>query len=426
MYRFIAAFCVVALAAAAAGPAQSRGRAPIVVDTTNELRDALVEAEAGQRILVRAGTYAVDGPLAVPDGVTLEGEGVMLGGGLPTRFKPGTETTIVALSTLEGDLLTLGDNTVVRRLLLQDTRDRVGNVVAVLSRGPDSSVSASIVECEIVNPDPLDQAGVDGPTGGGVVALTRNPARGDPPAPDTGATVNVQIERSIVRAPGRALFAMNFAPNGRVEVGLTENVVEGTLEAIGGLSRPDRVSGATTTIHSRSNLYTPPAPSGFGWMIGGGSSPPFAIAGGQETSSNHLDVDSADDRIEGALVAIDAFAGRRRSDTAGLSSDNTAELQLRDLDIQTTGADAADLRLRAAESSGEFLPGHRNTLSVDIRDSTGSGPRANLYRHVFGPLLPENRGEGNRLEFVGTLAAFQESNAGIDPAPPASFFATQS
>jgi hypothetical protein len=55
-------------------------------------------------------------------------------------------------------------------------------------------------------------------------------------------------------------------------------------------------------------------------------------------------------------------------------------------------------------------------------DSTGSGPRANLYANVLGPLYPENFGEGNRLEFVRTLAAFEESNAGIDPAPPASFF----
>lgn len=60
-----------------------------------------------------------------------------------------------------------------------------------------------------------------------------------------------------------------------------------------------------------------------------------------------------------------------------------------------------------------------------LRDSTGSGQRANVYEHEVGPLLPENLGKGNRLEFLGTAAAFEESNAAIAPAPPAELFAQE-
>src|SRR5688572_27065269 len=52
----------------------------IVVSSAAELVAALVPENAGRRIRVRFGTYDVSQPLLVPDGATLEGEGVMLMG----------------------------------------------------------------------------------------------------------------------------------------------------------------------------------------------------------------------------------------------------------------------------------------------------------------------------------------------------------
>lgn len=47
---------------------------------------------------------------------------------------------------------------------------------------------------------------------------------------------------------------MNFA-SGEVNVELIANRTGGPLDIVGGLSRPDTVLDATTTIRSRGNLY---------------------------------------------------------------------------------------------------------------------------------------------------------------------------
>lgn len=393
--------------------------APIVVSNSNQLKAALVDANAGRTIHVRAGTYRVDVPLTVPAGATLEGEGVMLGDNLPGGFRPGTETRLVAHGTFTGDLLRMRNGVSVRRLSVEDVSGRDGNVIGVVSERPHDSVAASIRECKIVNPNPPG-AGPDGPTGGGIIALTRNRALGADPPPDVGSTINVQVTRSIVSAAGRALFAMNFAPGGRVKVVLGDNVVAGTLEVIGGISRPDTVSGAAVAIVSEQNVYRPPAESGTGWQIGGGSSAPIPFP--TATFGNRVSVDSSGDAIEGAVEGIHAFAGRRLHALAGPSSDNSVQLALLGLRIQTSGPGAADLRLMGATTEGEFPPGDRNTLSVAMRGATGSGPRANLYRNVVGPTDPANFGRRNRLVFAGTPAQFAAANRGIDPAPPAEFF----
>jgi hypothetical protein len=392
---------------------------PIIVTTAKELKEALVEAHAHRRIVVRAGTYPVDGPLTVPEFATLEGEGEMLGPGLPAGFAPESRTRIVALPGTQGDLLRLRNEASIRGLVIEDIPRpvegaRLGNTIAVVSTGKHSSTSASIVECEVVNPNEPG-GGADGPSGGAIAALTLNLGFDQPPDPHEGAVVEVEIRRSIVRAAGRALFAMNFATNGEVEVELTENVVAGTIDAIGGISRPDKVTGARTAIVTRRNLYLPTQPTG--WIIVGGSSPPFRNPPPAATSSNQVDVDSRDDRIEGFGTAIEAYAGRRLSNVAGLSSDNQATLKLHGLTIQTTDPTAVDLRLIAAVSFGDFSPGDRNTLSVDIRDSIGSCPPKNDYKDV----LPENSGAGNRLKFKGTRVAFEASNTCI-PTPAPTFF----
>jgi hypothetical protein len=409
---------LLALAAASVSDATAAG-ASIVVSNSDQLKAALVDANAGRTIHVRAGTYRVDVPLTVPVGATLEGEGVMLGGDLPGGFRPGTETRLVADGTFTGSMLRMRNGASVRRLSVEDVSGRDGNVIGVVSERPHDAVAASISECRIVNPNPPG-ASRDGPTGGGIVALTRNRALGEDPPPDVGSTINVRITRSIVSAE-RALFAMNFAQGGRVNLVLSGNVVAGTLDVIGGISRPDTVSGAAVAIVSEQNVYRPPAESGTGWLIGGGSSAPipFPTAG---TFGNRVGVVSSGDAIEGAVLGMFAFAGQRHHTLAGPSSDNSVQLDLRGLRIQTSGPEAADLGLVGAIADGEFPPGDRNTLSVVMRGVTGSGPRANFYENVLGPSHPANFGMRNRLVLAGTPGQFAAANRGIDPAPPAEFF----
>ena len=98
------------------------GSSTIVVSNAMELQTALTVANAGRRIHALPGTYSVSAPLLVPDGATLEGEGIMRfdSRGLPTGFQPGTETKIRAASLFAGDLLTLGDGVTVRQLVVED------------------------------------------------------------------------------------------------------------------------------------------------------------------------------------------------------------------------------------------------------------------------------------------------------------------
>ena len=66
------------------------------ISSSAELVAALDPAYAGRHIHVRAGTYEVQQPLTVPDGMTIEGEGVMLldASGHPTGFRGGTRTLL--------------------------------------------------------------------------------------------------------------------------------------------------------------------------------------------------------------------------------------------------------------------------------------------------------------------------------------------
>jgi hypothetical protein len=398
---------------------------PIEVTDTDTLIAALRPANAGRRIRVhKEGTYRVKVPLLVPDGASLEGEGVMLGHNLPTGWKQDTETRITALPALKGDLITLGDGSSVQklvleqRLVLEDPADRVGNVVAVASRSPGDSVSAEIEECELINPNESG-GGPDGPVGGALIAYTRNPNAGAAPPAHEDATVTAWMRRSLVRAPGggRAVFAMNFASRGKVTVGLGENVLGGSVDAVGGLSRPDAVVDATTTINSHGNLYSQPGSDlPAAWQIVGGSSgpPPFAEAG---ASSNLAHADSTDDLIqEDFQFGIAAFGGRRLPG-GGPSSHNKVELELINLTLRTAGGpDAADFQLAGALSLGFFSAGDENSVAVLVRNTMGSGRRENFYAPSAG------FGTGNRLIFHGTPVAFNQSNRDIDPGPAAEFF----
>ena len=291
---------------------------------------------------------------------------------------------------------------------------RFGNVVAVFSRRRDDIVSVRIDECELINRNASD-VGTDGPTGGAILAYTRNPKLGaNPEPPHEDAEVTLALTRSIVRTPkGTAVFAMNFASHGTVTIRLKKNDVGGPLDVIGGLSRPDAVVGATTTITSHGNQYSPSEASDAvaAWQIIGGSGPPFQPGANSNADSNSASVESRDDQIRGFQVGIVAAGGRRLRSDGGTCSHNKARLELLHMTLATKDTEAADFNFTGA--LGPSPAGSANIVYVLVQKTTGSGPRRNVYA---------NGATGNRLVFVGTLDAFTRSNPEIDPAPSAEFF----
>ncbi len=414
-------------------------QAPIMVRTSGQLAEALQPVNVGRRILVARGAYRVDRPLQVPDGATLEGEGVMTfdADGLPAGFATGTETVLRVIAGFHGQVLTLGHGSALRGLRVLDLANtpsrpslRQGNVVYVVSRAPGDVIAASIMECELVNPNLVGFSDA-GPHGHGVVALTLNPNLGAPPAAHEGARVSVHVWRSIVRThTGAVVFANNFASRGAVMVALEGNRFEGYLTVGAGVSRPDAVTGSLTRIESRGNRYLRSGRDRYGWLLlGGSTSPHFLEPGIPGAARTKLLVDSTDDRIEGFRQGIQAAAARRIGDQSSLLVDNRLELRLRGTRIRSDGEGAADLVLQGAmsevaqaEGPGEFPAGNRNVLRVVMQDVSGSGQRRNVYANVVGPKGFENQGVGNRLEVTGDATSFVRSNGSIDPPPNAQFF----
>ena len=403
---------------------------PIVVTTTAELQAALTPANAGKRIVVRAGEYEISQALTVPDDATLVGEGEMIfdESGLPTGFAPSGRTVLRSTPALVGDVLTLGDGATLRGLVIDDALGRTGgNVVVVSSRAAGDFISALLAECEIINPNP---AGIvpAGPTGSALVAITRNPNLGQDPPPHEGAVLRVEMRRSIVRSPSRGtgVFAINFAPHSEIGLVLQRNVIGAGLVTTGGVSRPDAVTGSTVSIESRRNVYW--NQSGLagilGWnLIGGAGSPAFPSA---PSTLNRLQVHSREDTVQGFRLGVVAIGGQRYLEGSEPSSSNRLEMDLHGLRVQTTTEPlAADLVLFGARSFVNGVPpGDGNTLRLVLRKSTGSGPRANAYGHSSTPSMGD-LGVGNQLEIVGSETAFVRSNDGIEPIPSAEFFTEQ-
>jgi hypothetical protein len=420
--------CAIYLAQVGAVEATPGPGGPIIVDSTPALLAALVEENAGRHIVLLAGTYPVSVPLIVPDGVTLEGEGNMLGDELPSGFDPGTETRIIADGALFGDLMTLGDGARLKGLVIENVPGSFGNTVAVGSRYPGDTVSASIVECEIISPNESD-VGPNGPVGHTIMVISNNLNGGAPPLPFEGTDITLRLERSIVRSylnfPG--VMAINFASNALINLFLTENVLGGGINVTAGVSRPNEVSNSELMVFSRRNLYIAEEPvyPGVGIQMIGGSGVVIPILA-PATTSNHAYLSSRDDQIEGFEVGVAATGGRRMTDSQGPSSDNHVVLRFRGLSIHTPKAPGtADFRLLGADSSAvfpELSPGDDNTVRVLMRGTSGSGPRENVYANTFGPLVPANMGSGNRLEIIGTKRAFQRTNKRIEPAPSLEFF----
>lgn len=408
--------------------------ASIIVTTPAELVSALTAENAGQTILVRSGTYDINQPLTIPDGVTLEGEGTMLfdGDGLPAGFGSAPHTTLRMIANVAGDMLTLNDGVTLRHLEIVDRTGRSGNVVAVYSHHAGDSVSASVLESMIANAN----AGFYG-----LYVQTRNLNFGNNPPPDEGAAITVRMSQSLVTSPvgGRGLFAFNFAPLAKVAVMLTGNVLDG-ITANGGVSLPDAVHDSEVRIESHGNLYrneasNPCAAPVVGWNLTGGSGSPVPVAV-SETSSNTLHMQSVGDRIEQFTTAILGGGGRRYfgAPLAGASTDNTLEMELIGATLTTPSCASSlvvrDLDLKGAFSaSNTLLPGNGNVLHAVIRGVTGSGPRSNLYANAGGsdaPLPSQVQGIGNRLEIAGSPTSFFRTNRNIDPAPPAEFFSSYS
>ena len=401
----------------------------VEVDNTAELINAL---RPGVTILLKSKEYRIDTPLLVPDGATLRGAGEMIiEGGLPRGFR-GTATTISAKRGLKGNLVTLSNDSKLEQLVLkglpgrggvvaghvpEDEAGRGGNVVAVASRAVRDQVKATIEKCQLVSH--VDSGvGTDGPTGGAILAYTRNPEGADPA--HVGAEVTVEVTQSILDVPkdGKAVFAMNFASGGKVTIKLKQNKVGGPLDMIGGLSRPDAVVGAMTTIGSDGNLYKPPQLSdAAAWQIVGGSTPPFPAGPNSNSDSNTASANSTKDRIVDFQDGIVAIGGRRLNSGAGSCSGNRVDVELTQMRLATEPREAAaDFVFVGALSLGPFSAGNANIVCVHAAQTTGSGLRNNLYADSQGG------GTGNQLRVKGSLTAFAQSNPGIDPAPPAQFF----
>lgn len=440
VHRCIAGLIGFSFAFAASAASAEAPNAPIMVRTSAELVKALDDASAGRMVQVLRGRYSVDHPLVVHAGVTVTGEGVMHfdADGIPNGFAPETLTLIEASTRFDGDLLTLENGASVRGLALHDIADdpsagtrRTGNAVAVVSRATGVVVPATIVECELVNPNPWGFT-ERGPTGRVLTIVTHSSAQRR--SPHEGAAVKVGVSGSIVRAPGKdpgsAVFATNFVSGGRVEVTLTHNRIEGALVASGGVSRPDFVTGAATTIDSDHNLYM--APPGLrdksAWLLFAGSSSPHTGSPDSPGASfNQLRMRSVADRIEGFPVGILAAGARRVFSNSTAVSDNSLDLDLTGLHVRTDGAGAADLKVYGALSeqpngSRDFPAGDRNTLRLRLVDGNGSGVRANAYAAESGPVSPGALGVGNTIEIIGTAAQFARSNTGFEPPPPPEYF----
>jgi hypothetical protein len=395
----------------------------IVVSTAADLQAALTPENAGRRIRVLSGTYLVRGPLVVPDGVTLEGEGVMTGADLPDGFEIGTETRIVpdpAALPFGGDLLTLGHGVTMRGLIIEDVAGRPGNVVAVRSRTPGDRVWASILRCEIVNPKPSG-AGPDGPLGRALAVLTQNRLFAADPPPDEDAAVSVLLTHSILRSTGggSAIFAINFASRGDVTVVARSNRIFGSIEVDGGVSRPDEVKDARLAVESDGNVYSPLAGAPVAWTIHGASGAPLPMFVAPGTSGNVVRFTSMGDVISGFPTGIAATGARRRNLTSGPHSNNVVDLRLIALQLNTG---AADLVLHGAVANGNFSPGDGNIVRALMIGVTGSGTRSNSYENETGAGQPQSLGTGNELRILGSPDSFGVLNPGIDPAPATEFF----
>jgi hypothetical protein len=436
--------CLAALALATS-PALAEDP-PVTVSTIAELRAALASAVPGQRIVALAGDYPVSTPLVVPDGVTLVGEGVMQldEAGLPAGFGSGPRTRLRAAATLVGDILTLHNGVTVQGLTVEDvlrgTRLR-GNVVVVSSRWPGDTVAANVVECELIDPNTAGAVPLtiphnvipSGPSGRVFLAITRNPNQGADPPPHADSVVSASLKRSLIKGVtnGIAVFAINFAPRGAVDVKLEGNVIGGGLDADGGVCRPDAVVDSVVNIESHGNWYRSDGTQAnpYGWLLHGGSTAPPNVnfgAGVPSSERNRLHMSSVDDRITGFVISVAAIAGERYTPLAGPPNDNRLNVEM--VGTRMTGL-SADLTLFGAVADGKYPPGNGNVLRMVLRDvervplppDQESNFAGNAYVDEVAP--PDYPGTGNRVNIAGNTTAFRRTDPSM-AVPPAEVFSS--
>lgn len=402
------------------------------VGTVGELHAAFEAASPGTRIELAAAEFRLDRPLVVPDGVTLSGGGRMTvdAAGRAAGLADGTAATLALRGDWRGNGLSLGDGAELRGLRVVDfdagatpPDGRKRNVVAVVSRRAGDRVVATLRDCEIETSQPFGVGG-DGPLGRAIVVMTLN--AGDAGGPHSGAHAGLRLERSVVRAPeSNAVFAINFASRGRVDLRIDDSVLAGVLSATGGTARQDVVDGASTTLRSRNSRYLRTGRyDRFGWQLLGGSGVPHPGVGSAAGSErNELDVDSRGDAIEGFRTGVYAAGGRRVGGLSGPSIGNVARLRLRDLAIEGAGEAPVDFELSGALAepapggAAALPPGDSNLLHVDLRGFR-RGAGSSRYEAVRGP----GGRDDNRLEFAGDPGGFARSNPAFRPVPGEEFF----
>lgn len=424
-----------------------------LVTTSEQFTALLHPAFANRHVRLAPGVYAIAAPQRVPDGMTIDGGGRMRldTAGMPAGLDGPPHATIRMTSSIEGDLFTLGNDVVLRGIEIVDVSGRSGNVLSLLSRQAADTLRATVRDVVIVNPN---QALISpaGPTGRALLVATLNPKMGNAPAPHDGASVEVLMERSLIRSPsgGGGFFIYNFAANSRVSGTFVGNVIGGTNEANGGVSRPDAVRDSEARIVSRGNVYrndwTDPCVSSLtGWNMTGGSGAPIPMRL-PRTERNRLVIESAGDRFDGFTLAILATGARSFFPTAlnDAPADNRIDLTLVDARISTPRCEpagrseqalavplaqhdsVADIRLSGSWIKSPALdPGQGNTVRAELRNVIGSGVRANRFEHVGGSRDGRQRdahGGQNRLVLIGDPRDFERRNRGIQPAPAAQFF----
>jgi hypothetical protein len=178
------------------------------------------------------------------------------------------------------------------------------------------TVSATIIESVLVNPNVLSIT-AGSAYGRGLYIVTRNEKLQADPPPDEGSHLSVRMLRSIIKSPanGGGFFAFNFAANSRIDLEISRSLIGGSDEAVGGVSRPDAVHDSEVHITSQNNLYRnewadrcAQAVLGLNLTGGGGAPIPLTLP---ETSRNRLIVRSMNDRIEGFTTGILATGSRR-------------------------------------------------------------------------------------------------------------------
>jgi len=385
----------------------------INVKNIAELTAALVDANAGATINVKAGNYDITQTLVVPKGVSLEGVGHMQGAYSASGLKPSPQTRLKAAASLTGDIMRLSDGVSLKGLTIEDMPGRKGNLVAVTSTKAGDRIAVRIKYCELINPNPSG-AQPAGPIGRSLLVVTRNPIEANPPAPHEGAMLTVDMSHSVIRSPGNGsgVFAINFAPRGRVFLQLSRNRIGGGIDANGGVSRPVPVTGAQTRILSDRNLYVSDGGlprTGAGWLLHGGSNPPVAAFVAPYTQGNALIMRSYRDTIRGFEVGVIAAGGWRPLAASGPVSFNCA-----DIDLDTTTLEDLDSRFvlmgaKAGVAGATFPPGDDNRLRVTGSPfwTNGTVPVPELGTSVFrhaatgdGTDLPA-AGAGNCLELYG-------------------------